>query len=126
MARFKDYLSLCNGATDDLLAAIALKHRATLHERNLQLIRKNLQLFADFVARHAGMFSWYPPAAATIGLVRYAGAEGSAKFCEELVARSGVLLLPSAELEFGDQHFRVGLGRRNAPEAIARFDEFLR
>jgi len=125
MQRFKDYLSLCNGAPDELLAGIALKHRHTLHERNLQIISANLVVLEEFLARHPRLFSWHRLQASPVGLVRYAGPEGSARFCETLVAQSGLLLLPSAVLEFGDQHFRVGLGRRNAPECIARLDEFL-
>ncbi|HLW36903.1 MAG TPA: aminotransferase class I/II-fold pyridoxal phosphate-dependent enzyme, partial [Candidatus Eremiobacteraceae bacterium] len=125
MQRFKDYLSLCNGAIDELLACVALKHRRTLHERSLQIISANLRTFDEFLARHAGLFSWHKLQASPVGLVRYTGAEGSTTFCDELVKTSGVLLLPSVELEFGDEHFRVGLGRRNAPECIARLDEFL-
>jgi len=125
MQRFKDYLSLCNGAIDELLACVALKHRRTLHERSLQIISANLRTFDEFLARHARLFSWHKLQAGPVGLVRYAGAERSTTFCDELVKTSGVLLLPSVELEFGDEHFRVGLGRRNAPECIARLDEFL-
>ena len=125
MTHFKDYLSLCNGATDELLAGIALKHRAAIHRRSLEIIRHNLGVFNDFLDRHRDRFSWQQPQASSIGLVRYAGSEGSARFCEQVVKSSGVLLLPSAQLDFGDEHFRVGLGRRNAPECIVHLEELL-
>jgi aspartate/methionine/tyrosine aminotransferase len=125
MARFKDYLSLCNGATDEVLAGAALAHRGSLHRRSLDIIRANLTVFTDFLGRHSDLFSWQRPPASSIGLVRYAGREGSTRFCDDVVKKAGVLLLPSAQLDFGDHHFRVGLGRRNAPECIAQFEGFL-
>jgi aspartate/methionine/tyrosine aminotransferase len=125
MTRFKDYLSLCNGATDEVLAGVALEHREVLHRRSIDIIHANLGIFTDFLARHGHLFSWQRPYAGSIGLVRYAGSEGSARFCDDVVTRSGVLLLPSAQLDFGDEHFRVGLGRRNAPECISRFERSL-
>ncbi len=125
MTRFKDYLSLCNGAPDELLAGVALKHRSAIHRRSVEIIHRNLRVFNDFLGRHSGLFSWQQPHASSIGLVRYSGSEGSARFCDDVVTNSGVLLLPSAQLDFGDEHFRVGLGRRNAIECIAQFDALL-
>ncbi|MBC5824731.1 MAG: aminotransferase class I/II-fold pyridoxal phosphate-dependent enzyme [Candidatus Eremiobacteraeota bacterium] len=125
MTVLKDYLSLCNGAVDELLGAIALRHRDVLHSRNLDIVIANLHLFDDLMARHRSSMSWQRPQAGTVGLVRYTGAGGTAQFCREAISKAGVLLLPSAELEFGDDHFRVGFGRINGPQCIARFDDFL-
>jgi aspartate/methionine/tyrosine aminotransferase len=125
MAALKDYLSLCNGAADEFLAGIALRHRAELHRRSSQIIFANLQILDAFLERHHALFRWQRPSAGTVGLIRYSGSEGTAKFCDDVVRTSGVLLLPSAELEFGDAHFRVGFGRRDMPEAVRRFDAYL-
>ncbi|HEY5095194.1 MAG TPA: aminotransferase class I/II-fold pyridoxal phosphate-dependent enzyme [Candidatus Eremiobacteraceae bacterium] len=126
MARLKDYLSLCNGATDEFLAGIALRNRHELHGRSLELVVSNLRLLDAFLERHGDLFRWQRPRASTVGLVRYQGASGTAKFCDDVVRESGVLLLPSAELEFGDAHFRVGFGRRDMPAAVSRFEEYLK
>ena len=125
MSRLKDYLSLCNGATDEFLAGIALRHRGELHRRSLEIIVANLGVLDAFLERHGDLFDWQRPRAGTVGLVRYRGAEGTSKFCDDVVRECGVLLLPSAELEFGDAHFRVGFGRRNMPDSVRRFEEYL-
>jgi aspartate/methionine/tyrosine aminotransferase len=78
-----------------------------------------------FFDRHADIFQWHRPRAGSVALVRYLGAEGTAKFCDDVVRECGVLLLPSAEFEFGDAHFRIGFGRRSMPESVARFEEYL-
>jgi aspartate/methionine/tyrosine aminotransferase len=125
MARLKDYLSLCNGATDEFLAGIALRNRHELHRRSLETINANLPALDAFLERHCDLFRWRRPRASTVGFVRYSGAEGTAKFCDDVVRESGVLLLPSAELEFGDAHFRVGFGRRDMPAALSRFEDYV-
>ncbi len=125
MAAFKDYLSLCNGAVDESLAGIALRNRAALHSRSLAIIEANLRVLDAFLARHDALFHWQRPRAGSVGLIRYSGREGTARFCDEVVRRCGVMLLPSAELEFGDAHFRVGFGRRDMPEALGRLEAYL-
>ena len=45
-------------------------------------------------------------------------------FARELVAEEGVLLLPGSIYEHPGNHFRIGFGRRNMPEALARLERF--
>jgi aspartate/methionine/tyrosine aminotransferase len=125
MTRLKDYLSLCNGATDEFLAGVALRHRTELHRRNLEIIVENLRLIDAFLERRTEVFAWQRPRAGTVGLVRYLEPEGTAAFCDRVVRACGVLLLPSAELEFGDSHFRIGFGRRNLPICLSQLDGYL-
>lgn len=47
------------------------------------------------------------------------------KFCEDLVQKKGVLLLPSTCYYFGNRHFRLGFGRKNLPEALQKLEEYL-
>lgn len=42
------------------------------------------------------------------------------------ILHMGVLLLPGTLYAPGLNHFRVGFGRENLPEALARFDDYLR
>jgi len=44
------------------------------------------------------------------------------RFCAEVLERTGVLLLPGTLLDDGNEHFRIGLGRRNLPT----FSKYLR
>ena len=42
----------------------------------------------------------------------------------ELVEAEGVLLLPGSQLGHGGNHFRLGFGRTDMPEALARLEAF--
>jgi len=46
-------------------------------------------------------------------------------FCAGLIAKTGVLLLPGTLYGKGYRAFRVGYGRRNLPDALARFEEYM-
>jgi aspartate/methionine/tyrosine aminotransferase len=124
MAAFKDYTTICSSAPSEFLAELGLKHRADLAARNLGIIRHNLQLLDAFFARHKKQFSWVRPQAGSIAFPRLL--EGSVdSFCDDLVMQKGVLLLPGTLFGDRDNHFRLGFGRKNMPEALAALDEYL-
>jgi aspartate/methionine/tyrosine aminotransferase len=123
MAGFKDYTSICNSAPSEFLAAVALRHRDRIVQRNLDIIRQNLGILDAFFARHQGLFDWRRPRA---GSVAFPGIATAAEaFCDDLVERQGVLLVPGTCFDAGDDHFRIGYGRRNLPDAVAKLDEYI-
>lgn len=123
MAQIKDYTTICNSAPSEFLAEIALRHREQLAARNLAIIARNLPLLDAFFARHEARFAWRKPAAGSIAFPRFR-AGGVRAFCEDAAERVGVLLLPGDVYDAPD-YFRVGFGRRNMPEAVARLEAFL-
>ena len=124
MAALKDYTTICNSAPSEFLAELALRHRKALAERNLRIITRNLAVLDEFFARHADRFAWQRPKAGSIGFPRLLGADVDA-FCKALVKSAGVLLLPGTLYDDNGNHFRIGFGRRNLPEAIGRLEQFL-
>jgi aspartate/methionine/tyrosine aminotransferase len=46
-------------------------------------------------------------------------------FCDDLVKKAGVLLLPGSVYDDNGNHFRLGLGRKNLPQAVERLEGFL-
>ena len=124
MAKVKDYTTICNSAPSEFLAALALRHRQELVQRNLDLILKNLGIADSFFARHADRFTWIRPQAGPIAFPRLL-AEEVESFCHRLVTTAGVLLLPGTVYDDHENHFRMSFGRKNFPEALARLDEFL-
>lgn len=124
MAGFKDYVTICNGAADEFLAKVALRHADALVDRVRGIVVRNLDLLDEFFARRSTTFEWRRPRAGTTAFPRYLG--GSAeKFCDDLAARAGVLLLPSTVFDAGDDRLRIGYARRNLPEALAALDAAL-
>jgi hypothetical protein len=59
------------------------------------------------------------------GFPRLLSEEPIERFCEELARDADVLLVPGSIYGHGGNHFRVGFGRRNLPEAIQRLDRFI-
>jgi len=120
----KHYTTICSSAPSELLSTIALRHRRTLLDRNLEIVHGNLELLDDFFERRDNLFAWVRPPAGPIGFPRLAGDVDVEQLCASVVASAGVLLLPGAVYD-EPRHVRVGFGRRNMPEALARLDEYL-
>jgi aspartate/methionine/tyrosine aminotransferase len=124
MAALKDYTTICSSAPSEYLAELALRHRARLTARNLEIIGGNLSLLDGFFAARAARFEWVRPKAGPIAFPRLL--EGAvAQFCHDLVTASGVLLLPGTMYDHPGNHFRLGFSRRNMPQALARLEEYL-
>jgi aspartate/methionine/tyrosine aminotransferase len=124
VAGLKDYTTICNSAPSEFLAELALRHREQLAQRNLGIILSNLALLDDFFARQAGWFEWKRPAAGPIAFPRLTDRDVEA-FCDALVTQAGVLLLPGTLFDHPGDHFRIGFGRANMPEALERLEAFL-
>ena len=125
MASLKDYTTICNSAASEFLAEIAMRNRWRIVERNLGIIRKNLAVMEDFFFQHGELFSWVRPHAGSMAFPRYLGGNVE-DFCDQLVKKAGVLLLPGTVYDDARNHFRLGLGRKNLPRAVERLEVFVR
>ena len=124
MASLKDYTTICNSAPSEFLAELALRNRRKLIDRNLGIIKNNLSVVADFFGRHVDLFSWIRPRAGSMAFPRYLGGDVE-RFCDDLVRQAGVLLLPGTMYAEYANHFRLGLGRKNLPQAVIELEKFL-
>jgi len=124
MAGFKDYTTICNSAPSEFLAEVAMRNRHKLVERNLGIIKANLSVMDDFFSRRADLFSWVRPQAGSMAFPRYLGGNVE-KFCDELVKKAGVLLLPGSVYDDARNHFRLGLGRKNLPQGVSKLEAYL-
>ncbi|HMD90897.1 MAG TPA: aminotransferase class I/II-fold pyridoxal phosphate-dependent enzyme [Anaerolineaceae bacterium] len=123
MAGFKDYTTICNSAPSELLASIAIRNSDWIIQRNRQIIQTNLSLLNDFFRRHSDRFEWQSPKAGPIAFPSLTGGQDAGAFAEQLVAASGVLLLPGSNYDpVFKSHFRIGFGRKNMPECLALLD----
>ncbi|NPV77790.1 MAG: aminotransferase class I/II-fold pyridoxal phosphate-dependent enzyme [Anaerolineae bacterium] len=124
MALLKDYTSICNSAPSEFLAETALRRRETLARRNLEIIRHNLDILDGFFSRHAEKFVWRRPRAGSIAFPRLIGQDVET-FCDRLARHAGVLLAPGSLFDDTGNHFRIGFGRANLPQAVERLEAFL-
>jgi aspartate/methionine/tyrosine aminotransferase len=124
LAAFKDYTTICNSAPSEFLATLALRNAGSIVERNLRIVRDNLDRLDQFFGHHGDLFGWYRPRAGSIAfpmLLRGTVDE----FCAHLVDTAGVLLLPGTLYGDGFNSFRIGFGRKNLPEALEKLDAYL-
>jgi aspartate/methionine/tyrosine aminotransferase len=124
MTSLKDYTTICNSAPSEFLAEIAMRNRQKLAERNVGIIQDNLKIIDNLFARYSKLFSWVRPRAGSMAFPRLL--KGNVEnFCDELVKKAGVLLLPGSMYDDSRNHFRLGLGRKNLPQAVEKLEEFL-
>ncbi len=124
MAALKDYTTICNSAPSEFLAEVAMRNCTKLAERNLAIIKSNLAIIDTLFAHHPDLFSWVRPRAGSMAFPRLLKGDVE-EFCDRLVQKAGVLLLPGSVYDDSQNHFRLGLGRKNLPQAVERLEEFL-
>ena len=126
MKAFKDYTTICNSAPSEYLAKIALRNKAVILQRNLDIIHTNLNLLDTFFQKYSHIFEWVKPKAGSIGFVKIKFDQNIDDFCLDLVEKQGVLLLPSTLYEFDAKYFRIGFGRKNMPEALSKLEVYIK
>ena len=121
---FKYYTTICSSAPSEFLAALALRHREVLIQRNREIVLRNLPFLEAFFRRRSDLFEWVKPNASPIGFARFKPQREVQSFCEEVVKDSGVLLLPGTVYD-QPHHIRFGYGRKNMPESLAQLSAYL-
>jgi aspartate/methionine/tyrosine aminotransferase len=128
-ARLKDYTTICSSAPSEVLALIGLRARDQVLARSRSIVTANLAVLDEFFARRADAFTWVRPRGGSTGFPRLVadGPAGSSSdsLAARLVEATGVLVVPSSAFGSGDSHVRIGLGRTDLPEAVAKLDRFL-
>ncbi len=122
---YKDYTTICNSAPGEILGIIALQNKERIVRRNLEIIKKNIARAEAFFGSHPQNFSWFGPKAGSVAFPQWLGDEPVEQFCQDVLEKQGVMIVPGSLFGFHRNHFRVGLGRYNLPEALAQVGEYL-
>jgi aspartate/methionine/tyrosine aminotransferase len=125
LAAFKDYTTICSSAPSEILSIIALRAGPQVLARSRGIVAANLDILDAFFDEWADRFSWVRPRAGSIGFPRLTvpGVRID-DWAAELVEAKGVLLVPGSQFEFPGNHFRIGFGRTDLPEALGRLEAF--
>lgn len=125
MMKFKHYLSISNSCPSEILTVIALKHGDELLKRNLGIIKENLAVADRFFGKYEQLFQNNRPASGPIAFHRIKIEQSVEDFCEDLVQKSGVLLLPASIYSCKGQFFRMGYGRKSFEKSLGIFEQYL-
>ncbi len=123
MEKMKHYLSICNSSPSEFLAVIALKSGEKILARNRKIINENLKILNLFFHENSSLFEWKEPDGGCIGYPKYLGKEGVSVFCEQLIKKHSIMLLPASvyESKVGispSNHFRIGYGRKKMNDGL--------
>ena len=82
-------------------------------------------LFEEFTAKHTQFISFIKPKAGSIAMAKLNIKETALEFSNNLVEKTGVMTVPSEMFAYNEKYIRIGFGRKNMPEALDKFDEYL-
>ncbi|MGO8694389.1 MAG: aminotransferase class I/II-fold pyridoxal phosphate-dependent enzyme [Rectinemataceae bacterium] len=130
VAAVKDYNSICSSAPSEFLAGLAVRSFDRLVERSRAIVASNLALLRPFFSRHGDFLRWNEPEGGSIAFPRFVGPGAADKpdagaLAQRILEDSGVLLLPGACYGYEKEHFRIGFGRANLPEALDAFEAWI-
>lgn len=106
-----DYTTIAPPSLSDALARVALSPevRPRILERTRGIIRKNLGLLTAWIESGDDLFTFTPPDAGAIAMVRYNADIGSLELAERLRVEQSLLIVPGAH--FGvESTMRLGFG----------------
>ncbi len=127
VAAFKDYTTICSSAPSEILSIIGLRARERILGRSRGIVAANMKLLDAFFNEWSDRFAWVRPRAGSIGFPRLTvPGVPIDDFAADLVEAEGVLLLPGSQFGHPGNHFRLGFGRTDLPEALARLEAFAR
>lgn len=133
----KDYTTICGSAPSEVLARMALRKRGPLLARSKQIVADGLAAVDAFFSAHPTLAYYHKPDAGPICYPCFRGdgltSADVLAYARELVAHTGVLLLPGGACYDvdnaassgggggggGGAHFRVGLGRLDTKANLA-------
>lgn len=124
MEKLKDYTTICSSAPSEVLALIALRAKERVIARSLDIIRPNLERLDKFFQEFSDRFRWNRPHAGSVCFPEYLGGNVD-EFCDALVERDGVLLVPASKFQYAGNNFRLGYGRRDMSQALERLERFI-
>lgn len=111
LLEIKEYLSVCNGRPDELLALIAIRNSDRILGRHRKQAKENLSLLEQHRAELPHLV-WSSPKAGILLYPQIADAESSEPFVLDMLDRTGTLVIPGHCFGAGANHIRIGYGRQ--------------
>ncbi len=122
---YHDYTTICNSAPSEILGLIALQNKQRIIDRNLEIIGGNIAAVEQLFGLYPDNFTWYRPRAGSVAFPAWKGPGTVEHFCQDILDRQGVMIVPGSLFGYPGNHFRVGLGRKNLPEGLEQLNEYI-
>ena len=125
LQEMKSYTTICGSAPSEILALIALENWRALTARSIEIVKGNISYCREFFEPYRDLFWIAYPNCGTITLAELNADMPVSEFAESVVAEQGVMVLPADVMLFEGNYFRLGLGRKSLPSALAPFEQFI-
>jgi aspartate/methionine/tyrosine aminotransferase len=118
--------SISNNTAGEMLAEIAMRHRATVLGTTQETATRNLRHLAAFMSEHRRTLGWIPPRGGVTAFPWLVSGENSRAFCQA-AAEQGILLAPG-DCWDAPSHFRLGFAvmTDKFPDALYPLGEFVK
>ncbi len=122
----RDYDTISCGVIDDTLAALALKNKDKIYERNSRILLENRRILDEWVEETPEVY-YQRPVAGTTALVYYKKDMPSYELCVKLLESKGVLFTPGECFEMeGAVRIGYAFDSKLLRKGLELFTEFLR
>ncbi|MBU0662519.1 aminotransferase class I/II-fold pyridoxal phosphate-dependent enzyme [Candidatus Micrarchaeota archaeon] len=118
---YKDYLTHVTPPLSDFLGNAALENKGKILSRLKNEIGGNIGMLDEFMERNSGHFEYSRPEGGVVCFPKIGFSKESRGFCERLLMKHGVSVLPGKEGFGAEGYFRMNFGIQNE-----RFGEALR
>jgi len=118
----------CASRASEIQAIMTLRSSDFILQRNIAIIRDNIELLAQFIEKYSEFFEWVRPNAGAVAYVKFTGPMNTTEFGDAL-ADVGISIKPA--YVFSDPgtadsgYFRVGYGEKIMPKALNALAEFV-
>lgn len=122
----RDYNTISCGMIDDRLATVAMENKEAILERNLKIVRNNIEILDKWVAKEP-LITYVKPKGGTTAFLKYDIDMPSEEFCVKLLEKKGVMLLPGKALDV-EGYLRMGyaFSPKVFEGGLEKLSEFLR
>lgn len=121
----KAQASICTSVVDEKLAEIALANHEKIISVNNKIIADNIVLFQQFIDKNSNNFSWHPPQAGLLTLVKCHIKIPMGAWAEQLAEKAGIFVYPASLFGLNGAYFRLGLGVKNLAEILDSLQQFI-
>ncbi len=122
---WRSYDSICGGAFDEWLFAIALEHVDKIFERSRNIVESNKKIIDKWLAGNTKYLRQYADAHGTTYLIHYNFDVPAEKFCDDLLDKKGVLVC-HGDCFYIPHSFRMTLSHADElEEGLRLIDEYM-
>ena len=124
--RQRDYHIISCGMIDDRLATVAIENKDKIINRNIGILRNNIKMLDDWVAKEP-LITYVKPKSGTTAFLKYDMDVPSEDLCIRLLEETGVMLLPGSALDM-EGYLRIGYANTSSiiEKGLEKFSKFLK